>query len=373
MTPAPLRVHALIDSLALGGAELLLGDLAAGAPAHAIELSVAYLYDADDSPAAERLRRAGVEPQLVGAGRVLDPRTLRRVRRHLAAQRPDVLHTHLQYADLVGGAAARTLGLRAVSTLHIVDARVGAHDRVRARLAAGVRRHCHARVITVSDKLRAAYLASGADTPAHVLTVHNGIAARASPGAGARVRAELGIAPDELVVAVVAVLRPGKGHEVAIAAVDAIRRTVPRVRLLIAGDGPARAHVAATAATLGDVALMSGHRDDVMAVLDAVDVLLHPSAADAFPTVLLEALAAGVPIVASAVGGIPEIVEDGRTALLVGTPVDFRAFVPPLTALLGDAQLRRDLARRGRERFESRFTAERWAGRLRAVYDEVTA
>jgi glycosyltransferase involved in cell wall biosynthesis len=371
MTSRPLRVHALIDSLSFGGAELLLGDLARGGTAHGIELSVAHLYAADDSPSAVRLRAAGVEPQLLAVGGLLDPRSLRRVRAHLAAQRPDVVHTHLQYADVLGGAAARTLGLPAVCTLHVLDAAAGARDRVRARLAATARRRCHARVLTVSDHLRAAYLAGRADRGAHVLTVHNGVAARAEAGAGRRVRAELGIGPEELVVAMVAVLRPGKGHEVAIAAVDALRPTMPGLRLLIAGDGPARPHVAAAAARLGDGALMAGHRADVMALLDAVDVLLHPSAADAFPTILLEALAAGVPIVATAVGGIPEIVEDGRSGLLVPPPPDARVIVAPLARLLRDAGLRRELAARGRERFEAEFSAERWGGRLRAVYDEV--
>jgi glycosyltransferase involved in cell wall biosynthesis len=169
------------------------------------------------------------------------------------------------------------------------------------------------------------------------------------------------------------VLRPGKGHDLAVAAVDEIARTLPGVRLLIAGDGPARDEVARSAARLGDRARLIGHRDDIMAVLDAADVLLHPSRADAFPTVLLEALAAGVPIVATAVGGIPEIVQDGRTGLLVQPPFDHRAFVPLLARLLADPDLRRAIARRGRERFDEEFTADRWAARLRAVYEDVTA
>jgi glycosyltransferase involved in cell wall biosynthesis len=373
MTPAPLHVHVLIDSLSWGGAELLLGELARGAGAQGFVLSVSHLYDDDAGPAAARLRSAGVEPRFLSAGGLLAPRTLMRVRRHLAALHPDVLHTHLEYADLVGGAAARTLGLPAVSTLHVMDPRAGARDRVRARLATAVRRRWHARVIAVSDHLRTAYLTAGADRPAHVTTVHNGIATHAAPGAGALVRAELGIGPDELVVAVVAVLRPGKGHDLAIAAVEEVGRTVAGVRLEIAGDGPARDEVARSAARLGDRARLIGHRDDIMAVLDAADVLLHPSRADAFPTVLLEALAAGVPIVATAVGGIPEIVEGGRTGLLVEPPFDHRAFVPLLARLLADPDLRRAIARRGRERFDQEFTADRWAARLRAVYEDVTA
>ena len=138
------------------------------------------------------------------------------------------------------------------------------------------------------------------------------------------------------------------------------------------GDGPARDAVARAASPLV-TAPPVGHRDDIMSVLDAADALLHPSRADAFPTVLLEALAAGVPIVASAVGGIPEIVEDGRTGLLVDPPFEHAAFAAPLARLLADRDLRRALARRGRERFDAEFTAERWAARLRVVYEEVTA
>jgi glycosyltransferase involved in cell wall biosynthesis len=361
----------LIDSLSWGGAELLLGELARGAPAHGLELTVSHLYDADEGPAATRLRAAGLEPCSLGVGGLPDPRTLLRVRRQLAATAPDILHTHLQYADILGGTAARSLGLPAVSTLHVMDAHATGRDRIRARLAVAVRRNWHERVIAVSDHMRDAYLATGADRPGHVLTIHNGIATDAARGAGARVRAELGIASDDLVVGLVAVLRPGKGHDLAVAAVDALRDRFPRLRLLIAGDGPAREDVAGLAAPLGERAVFSGHRDDVMAVLDAVDVLVHPSLADAFPTVLLEALATGVPIVASAVGGIPEIVEDGRTGLLIRPPLEPDAYATALARLLGDDELRRVLAHRGRERFEAEFTAERWAARLRGLYEEV--
>jgi len=367
--PTRLRIHVLIDSLTWGGAELLLADLAEGAGAHGLELSVSFLFTAEDS-AASRLRAAGLKPEPVGARGLADPRSFRLVRRHLARLRPDVLHTHLQYSDLLGGVAARTLGIPSVATVHVMDPRETPRERVRARLVALARRRCHRRVIAVSDHIRAAYLAAGADRPEHVLTVHNGIAAHPVRGAGARVRAELGLSPEDAVIAMIGVLRPGKGHDLAIAAVEEVRRANPSVRLLIAGEGPLREYVARLAARLGGAAVLAGHREDVMAVLDAADMLLHPSHTDAFPTVLLQGLAAGVPIVASGVGGIPEIVEDGHTALLVPPPLTGAAFAARLAQLLGDANLRRAFAERGRERFAAEFTAESWAGRLRVIYEQ---
>ena len=100
-----LRAHVLIDSLTWGGAEaLLLADLAEGARNHDLELSVGYLFAED--VAAARLNAAGLTTQPVGIGGLTDPRALPRVRRHLAEIRPDIVHTHLEYADLLGGVAA---------------------------------------------------------------------------------------------------------------------------------------------------------------------------------------------------------------------------------------------------------------------------
>jgi glycosyltransferase involved in cell wall biosynthesis len=116
---------------------------------------------------------------------------------------------------------------------------------------------------------------------------------------------------------------------------------------------------------------LAGHREDVMEVLDASDLLLHPSRIDAFPGALLEAMAAGVPVVATAVGGIPDIIENGVSGILVpapATPATLRDAVAPL---LADAGLREVLGRRGRQRFELEFSVERWVERLRALYEEV--
>jgi glycosyltransferase involved in cell wall biosynthesis len=372
--PTPLRAHHLIASLTWGGAETLLAHLAAGAPAAGLELSVGYLLERDGSPAAAGLRAHGVDPQLVGVRSLLGPADLRRVRRHVAAAAPDVLHTHLGYADLMGGVAARSLGLPSVATIHVMERSAGARERVKDELMARARRRCAQRVICVSEAGRRWYLATGWDRPEHVVVVPNGVAASAvAPGAPERLRRAFGLAASDVVVTMLGVLRRGKGHDVAVAATAALRARFPELRLLIAGDGPARAEVAALAAALGGAAVLTGHRDDVPAVLAASDVLLHPTARDAFPTALVEAMAAGLPTVATTVGGVPEIVADGETGLLVAPGAGADAVAAALARLLADPALRRRMGAAARRRFEERFTAERWAERLRAVYEAAGA
>jgi glycosyltransferase involved in cell wall biosynthesis len=370
-----LRVHVLIDSLNWGGAETLLADYAAGAPAAGIRLSVGYLQDVNGSPSAVALRERGIEPELIGVRKLLDPEALLRVRRHVAAVAPDVVHTHLGAADVHGGLAARSLGLPSVSTIHVVappsTAGLGPRAVARERLYTAARRHASRRVIAVSDAARAAYLDAGRDHAGRVVTVHNGIAARGQGTPRGKLRRELGIAVDVPVVAMVSVLREGKGHDVAFAALAQLRERHPDVRLLVVGDGPARDAVHAQAREVGEHVVFAGFRRDVTDVLAASDVLLLPSRMDAFPTSLLEAAAVGVPAVATAVGGIPEIVRDGETGLLLANPPSADAVAAALERLLDDPCRRAALGRAARVRFAAHFTAERWAARCRAIYDDV--
>jgi glycosyltransferase involved in cell wall biosynthesis len=166
----------------------------------------------------------------------------------------------------------------------------------------------------------------------------------------------------------VTVLRAGKGHDVAAAALAQLDD--PRVKLVVCGDGPDRAAIERELAPLGDAVVMAGHRTDVMRVLDAADVLLHPTREDAFPTTLLEAAAAGVPVVATAVGGVPEIVTPD-TGRLVPAPPQPADVARALGELLGDDALRARMGTAARERFAGEFTARAWAQRLRALYEEV--
>jgi glycosyltransferase involved in cell wall biosynthesis len=368
---AELRVLALIDHLALGGAEMLLGQFAAAAPRAGIRLSVACLGQHDGNPAAEPLRAAGVDPVILNTPQRLGLRALSQVRRHIAEKQPDIVHTHLGTSSCLGSLAARSLKIPAVSSIHAMAWGGDVRTRVRLSLCAVAQRYGAARIITVSESARSAYLANRWHVPSRVVTIHNGIDVSPEHGAAVEVRRELGFEPDDVVVGMVSALRPEKGHDIAIEALRLLRRRFPQLRLLIAGDGPARAGIAQFADPLGDAVVMAGRRSDVMRLLDAVDVCLHPSRADAFPTTILEAMAASVPVVATAVGGIPEIVIHNRTGILVSPPPSADRIADALSCLLNDRARLRELGAAGRRRYEAHFTAGPWVRQTRALYDAV--
>ena len=182
-------------------------------------------------------------------------------------------------------------------------------------------------------------------------------------------RRELGLAPDDLVVAMISALRPEKGHDIALDVVRSLRDVYPSLRLLIVGRGGLADQIASQAADLGDRVVMAGMRHDVMRVFDAADVCLQPSRTDAFPTTLIEAMAASVPVLATAVEGIPEIITDGETGVLVPAPPRAQAFADALGALLEDPDRRRRLARaaRARIRTTSHLRGRGWRARARCT------
>jgi glycosyltransferase involved in cell wall biosynthesis len=369
----PLHILHVVAGLYAGGAELLVAEIARAAGLADLRVSVCALGEKADGAAARRLRESGVEPWSLGLRRLSDPRELRRLRAHIRAVGPDVVHTHLLYPDVLGGLSARSLGIPAVSTIHSDGIAGDRRQRAKERLGGFVRRHCDARVIAVSERARQSYLATGWDTPGRVVTIHNAVDAHPRPGAGAAVRAELGIDPTAPVAAMLSVLRPEKRHLMAFEATRRIVERDPRFRLLVVGDGVERERLAAASADLGEAVIMYGHSDDPMSLLDAADLLLHCSSTEAFPTALVEAMAASLPIVAFAVGGIPELVADGENGVLLDPDRGADAVAVAVSALAEDPALRRRLGDAGRRRYEADLTADRWLERLRAVYEEVLA
>lgn len=367
---SPLRVCHIIHHLAPGGAERLLVELAGAAAAEQLELSVLSIMASDRYPYAANLRAHGVPVADLGGTNRWDPRSVVRGVRFLRDLKPDLLHTHLKHADIVGAVASARLGTPMVSTLHQIENSQTPIQHIKLRAGAWARMHQARRTIAVSDAQRSWYIGAFPVPPADVVTIRNGVTLPPPRvHARRRIRAEFGLSDECVVAVMLGVMRPGKGHEQLLRAVRLLGER-SSVHVLLAGDGPLRPKLEETARTNGHHRVsFAGWRSDVSDLLVAADIVVHPTLFDALPTALIEALAAGRPSVASKVGGVPEIVTGGCGILV--EPDRPEQLAAALTALAEDGDRRRGLGQRARERYEAEFSAAQWAARLRSLYDEV--
>jgi glycosyltransferase involved in cell wall biosynthesis len=289
------------------------------------------------------------------------PRLLLEARRF----RADAVYSSQQLWDCyAAGWISRLLGIPQIIHLH---SRVSAWLRWTTLLQL---RRCE-RVVVVSDFVRREALGHGV-RPEAVKIVGNPIQIPPPllPEQLEKLRRELRLEPGQPVAAIVGRVDAGKGHDDTLAAFAAVAATLPRARLLVAGDGPLLGEVEAKviARGLGDKVQLLGHRKDVDQILALADVFIHPSLQDSCPLAVLEASAAGKPVVAYADGGIPEIVAGGETGLLVPTG-DRGALADALLRLLADPALARRMGTAGRERMVSGFRAEVAGARFAEVVE----
>jgi glycosyltransferase involved in cell wall biosynthesis len=376
-----IRLLWLLDGLGMGGAESLVVPFARTLDRTQYSLTVASLGKIEGEMVTGRLRDLGVPVVEFGAKNLRDRRTFRRVRDFLRDERIDLVHAHLTYSGIWSALLTRQTGIPSVVSLHVATSATRTlRPSLRHRLSTDLRdwlmrkilNRWATRVIMVSEALRQTYLKHGDLRPEKVQVVHNGIEldrfARDHAATRNRLEAEFNIPSAAPILVTVAVLRPGKGVEVLLEAA----RQIPDAHFLILGDGPLRTEWTALAASSGiaDRIRWAGYRTDVDALLAGCDLFVHPSLDDAFPTVLLEAMAAALPILASQVGGIPEIVTPGETGIIV-PPGSASSLATSINALLRErAQLPR-MGERGRAVAMERFSTKAWVGRLERVYGEV--
>ena len=191
-----------------------------------------------------------------------------------------------------------------------------------------------------------------------------------------QVRDELEVGPDEDVVLMVAALRPEKAHEALVAATGRLVRKGRRLRVLLAGDGPQRESLErqiAAEGLRGRVTLL-GIRHDVQRLLGASDVLVLPShpVVETLPLCVLEAMAAGVPVVASRVGSVPEVVRHGETGILI-TPADPGELAAGIDRILGDREGARAMAERAARLVQERYSVERMTSGYERMFEELAA
>lgn len=362
----------LICGLATGGAERNIVDLLPHLRSAGVTPTVVTLTDRRDGFLAERVAALDVERIDLGARRLFDRAALAKLRRLMRERRFDILHSQDQYTNILAGyLRLRGPRLPTVMTRHVLaEPAESLAGRVRARLVLLSVRLAADRLIAVSDAVRRRMLRDARLPAERVAVVRNGIDQSVHGTAPDRsvLRRELALAPDQPVVMMVGVMREGKGQEVLLDAAPALLARHPRARIVFVGGGPLLPSMRQRAADLGGAVAFLGERSDVADLLAVADVVALPSWSEALPTVLIEAGAAGCAAVATAVGGAPEIIDDGRTGCLID-PGDHTSLADCLGLLLADEQRRRQMGAAARATVAERFTLARQARETKAVYE----
>lgn len=324
------------------------------------------------------LESQGVEWFSCGAGnRTEYPLAMIKLARYLQRNRIDIFHTHLFEPSVIGLQAAMLARVpHRVMTRHYSDYHTRIDKRWHVRLDQMCTRLSH-RVIAVSQHTADHMIEVEGAPPEKIRTILNGIdfaRVRVSgEGAAERVRREVG-AEDAYLLLIAARLHPEKGYEHLFDALPEIgRRAGRRVLLLVAGRGTYEEEYRARVRELGCDGMVRflGFRQDAPDLMAAADLFVLPSVAEAFGLVLAEALYLGTPVVATRVGGIPEIVDDGVDGVLV-PPGDSRALADAVIALLNDPERRRAMAGAGREKVIGRFQFAEMVRAYERVYEELT-
>jgi glycosyltransferase involved in cell wall biosynthesis len=286
----------------------------------------------------------------------------------------DVLHTNGYFADIVGIPVARMMGLPTVSTVHGFLSHTwnlrlyNVIDRLLLRLAT--------RVLAVSDALKRHLVESGLN-PSRVRVIVNAVDLPKSNGSvntdpDIR-RGNHNVNRDEFCVGYVGRLSVEKGltHLVA-ACVRLIRDGVP-LRVLIVGDGPQRKELEQLSLVLGlgDRVVFAGFQEDIAAWMLCMDVFVLPSLTEGTPISLLEAMAYGVPVVATAVGGVPQVIEHGENGILV-LPGRAEEISNAILALFKDSTARQKLAQNALVQVRTRYSAKQWIDRIEMEYQSLS-
>jgi glycosyltransferase involved in cell wall biosynthesis len=315
-----IRVLHILDKLSMDGQSPssvagLLGDWVPYLAHHDVHCSVSTVRDPD--PGADYLEARGIRIHRIGLSKH-SPRNLFAFARLLRAERADIVHLH--------GFACHDFGRPVSRRLHVMNV-VHEHATLQVpayqRLADRLLRNWTDAAIAVSGSVRDFMVNERYVPPDRVTIIGNSVNLdRFSPGdeeAGQRFRRELDVPSTHRIVGVVGRLRAEKGVEFFVRAAPIVLAQRPDTTFVIAGEGPLRGSLDALADGLGVARNVRfvGFRSDVPEVLSAVDVLVVPSLTEGFPLSLIEGFAAGCPVVATRVGGIPEIAEDGINALLV--------------------------------------------------------
>ena len=366
----PFHVLQIIDSMSLGGAEVLLRDITHALLANKHRVSVCYN---TDGPIAKEIKALGVPiTRLPRFGRV-DLFLLWRIFSKIKQLKPDLVHTHLFKSDFHGRLAARLAGTPVVvSTLH--NCHNWAKNPILGNIyGANARLADH--IIAVSDEVRDYAIQYSHIDPKKITTITNAIPLARfehNRSAGALIRQEFNIPLDSPVIGIIARLTKQKDHDNFLHAAQKILQVAPEAYFLIVGDGALSTSLKSLAVSLGiqNSTIFCGNRQDIPAVMAALDILVFSSRWEGLPVVLLEGLASSLPVVATHVGGVPGVIENGVTGLLV-PPADSDALASSCISLVNDGALRERIGKAGYDHVQANYGMDGMVNKTISLYQSL--
>jgi L-malate glycosyltransferase len=345
----PARLLFVVNGFAAGGGELKLLELADRLRSrHPGAYRTVVCAVGQGGLLEQDFRRAADRVEVFPKRHAWDAGQVANVARLIREERIDLVQTTLFYADVIGAAASRWTGVRNVVSWEAVTQPYGPRHLAAYRLAV----KWVTVSVAVSEAIRRQVAEDRRVPAAKTRTIRYGVDTdRFRPGNGAAVRRSLGLSGKGPVFGTIARLTEQKGHRYLLEAASRALRVRPDLNFVFAGDGPLRDSLTARARSLGiaDRVRFLGYRTDVTALLAAFDVFTLPSLYEGLPNAVLEAMACGRPVVATAVDGTPEVVAEGETGLLV-PPRDPDRLSEAVLRLAGDARLRTSMGAEARRR-----------------------
>lgn len=374
----PIRVAFVVASLDVGGSEHQMVRLAELLPSN--RFAVDFILLSRRGPLADRAERAGSQIHVLnwprGRSPVRSQPDFFRLIRTLRRGNYDIVDAWLFHAYAIVG-FARPLcrvpvliaGRRGLSDTKPV---LGLVERIMDRIA----RHNIDMIVANATAVRDDFVAVEHLDPDGIRVIHNGVDIREQMDSSVRteLRSTWGIGPDDVLVGYVANYKGGKGHEMLLRAVAKAMPTHPNLRAILVGEGSRRAILEKLIGDLGLAAVvrLHGAEPDARDIIGAFDIAVQTSESEGLPNAVLEAAAAGLPIVATDTGGTAEILDGGRTGIcvLIG---DEAAFARALGSLVDDPALRRSLGDAARAHVQKAFGMERFVAETAALYEELAA
>lgn len=368
---APKRVLHTVEDLKIGGIETLIASIAAGLDPTRFTVEVWCL--ARGGRIADELAEKGIPVNILGMKSYYNPLHVLRLGRLMREGRFHVLHTHGYFAGTFSRMAA-PFG-RVPVIIHHVHSTYTHYSPRNIRIERFLSRFTD-QTVCISKAVQNFVLQTLGVRKDKTRVIYNGVPSHVDESCGIdreTMRARLGIKKEDLAIIVVAHLTANKGHQILFEAMDLLGKKALGAKLIVVGDGPLRSDLQSLASRLGiaPAVIFAGYRRDVMSLLRMSDLCVLPTQTrEGLGIALLEAMAMGLPVVGSNLGGIPEVIEEGETGFLVA-PGSSAELSQAIERLARDPSLRQRMGRKGRERYEQKFTLQKMLHHIESLYDEL--